>query len=206
MLKSKSFLAVDFGAGSLKLAEFEINEAGGLRLKNYQVKALGPEGAQESTREATVQKALQEVLAAIQTSSKIVNVCAPGFHVFSKFVKLPKEAGIVPSKMFPPSFMNSKAVKLPNPREDCHLGFDMISRDTSNLLSCLIQLVLPLRALLPDQTRNQTPCNLCPEPMAHFDQSDHHLFIFFFILLFYLVAKFKSLVAHLLEFRIFWLT
>ncbi len=89
MLKSKSFLAVDFGAGSLKLAEFEINEAGGLRLKNYQVKALGPEGAQESTREATVQKALQEVLAAIQTSSKIVNVCAPGFHVFSKFVKLP---------------------------------------------------------------------------------------------------------------------
>jgi len=29
MLNTKSFLAVDFGAGSLKVAEFEINEAGG---------------------------------------------------------------------------------------------------------------------------------------------------------------------------------
>jgi hypothetical protein len=44
MLNSKSFLAVDFGAGSLKLAEFEQNEAGGLRLKQYGIKALGIEG------------------------------------------------------------------------------------------------------------------------------------------------------------------
>jgi hypothetical protein len=35
MLNTKSFLTVDFGAGSLKLAEFEINEAGGLRLDNF---------------------------------------------------------------------------------------------------------------------------------------------------------------------------
>ncbi len=28
MLNTKSFLTVDFGAGSLKLAEFEINESG----------------------------------------------------------------------------------------------------------------------------------------------------------------------------------
>ena len=41
MLNSKSFLAVDFGAGSLKLAEFEQNEAGGLRLKQYGIKPLG---------------------------------------------------------------------------------------------------------------------------------------------------------------------
>ncbi len=89
MLNSKSFLAVDFGAGSLKLAEFEINEAGGLRLKQYGLKSLGAEGAQESTREATILKALQEMLAERAIKSKTVNVCAPGFHVFSKFVKLP---------------------------------------------------------------------------------------------------------------------
>jgi type IV pilus assembly protein PilM len=89
MLKSKSFLAVDFGAGSLKLAEFEVNEAGGLRLKQYAIKSLGPEGAQEATREATILKALQEVLAELPVKSRDVNVCAPGFHVFSKFVKLP---------------------------------------------------------------------------------------------------------------------
>jgi len=89
MLKAKSFLAVDFGAGTLKLAEFEVNEAGGLRLKHYAIKPLGPEGAQESTREAAVQKALQELVASSGTKAKSVNVCAPGFHVFSKFVKLP---------------------------------------------------------------------------------------------------------------------
>jgi type IV pilus assembly protein PilM len=89
MLKSKSFLAVDFGAGSLKLAEFEVNEAGGLRLKQYAIKSLGAEGAQETAREATILKALQELLAERGIRAREVNVCAPGFHVFSKFVKLP---------------------------------------------------------------------------------------------------------------------
>src|ERR1700689_5100197 len=89
MLNIKSFLAIDFGAGSLKLAEFEVSEAGGLRLKNFAVKPLGLEGSQDSTREATILKALQETLAEKNLKSKSVNVCAPGFHVFSKFVKLP---------------------------------------------------------------------------------------------------------------------
>jgi type IV pilus assembly protein PilM len=89
MLNTKSFLAVDFGAGSLKLAEFEINEAGGLRLRNFSIKSLGLEGSQESSREATILKALQETLSEKGIKSKNVNVCAPGFHVFSKFVKLP---------------------------------------------------------------------------------------------------------------------
>ena len=89
MLNSKSFLTVDFGAGSLKLAEFEVNEAGGLRLKNFAIKSLGAEGAQESTREAVILKALQETLVEKGIKARSVNVCAPGFHVFSKFVKLP---------------------------------------------------------------------------------------------------------------------
>lgn len=89
MLNSKSFLAADFGAGSLKLAEFEQNEAGGLRLKQYGIKALGLEGSQESTREAAMLKALQELLSEKNFGSRQINVCAPGFHVFSKFVKLP---------------------------------------------------------------------------------------------------------------------
>jgi len=89
MLNTKSFLAVDFGAGSLKLAEFEVNEAGGLRLKQYGLKPLGAEGAQETTREATILKALQQQLAEKAIKARNVNVCAPGFHVFSKFVKLP---------------------------------------------------------------------------------------------------------------------
>ena len=89
MLNTKSFLAVDFGAGSLKLAEFEVNEAGGLRLKQYGLKSLGAEGAQDSAREAVVLSALQGMLAEKGIKARNVNVCAPGFHVFSKFVKLP---------------------------------------------------------------------------------------------------------------------
>src|SRR5262245_53081962 len=89
MLNKNSFLAVDFGAGSLKLAEFEVNEAGGLRLKQYGIRALGAEGSNETAREATIQKALAEVLTEKGIKSKTVNVCAPGFHVFSKFVRLP---------------------------------------------------------------------------------------------------------------------
>jgi type IV pilus assembly protein PilM len=89
MLNSKSFLAGDFGAGSLKLAEFEQNEAGGLRLKQFGIKALGLEGSQESSREGAIQKALQELLSERHFGARQINVCAPGFHVFSKFVKLP---------------------------------------------------------------------------------------------------------------------
>jgi type IV pilus assembly protein PilM len=89
MLNSKSFLTVDFGAGSLKLAEFEVNEAGGLRLKTFAIKPFGQEGSAEATREATILKALQETLVEKGIKAKGVNVCAPGYHVFSKFVKLP---------------------------------------------------------------------------------------------------------------------
>src|SRR5580693_6270874 len=89
MLNVKSFLTVDFGAGTLKLAEFEVAEDGGLRLKQYGLRPLGAEGAQEATREGVMLKALQELLAEKGIKSKNVNVCAPGFHVFSKFVKLP---------------------------------------------------------------------------------------------------------------------
>src|SRR3954470_7161311 len=89
MLSSKSFLCLDFGAGSVKVAEFEVNQAGGLSLKQYGVKALGIEGSQDSKREKEVLSAIQELLTSRGINVKNCNVCAPGFHVFSKFVKLP---------------------------------------------------------------------------------------------------------------------
>jgi type IV pilus assembly protein PilM len=89
MLNSKSFLAVDFGAVNLKLGEFELTEEGGLRLKRYGFASLGQEGMQENTREAAMLKALQELLAQEGLKASHVNICAPGFHTFSKFVKLP---------------------------------------------------------------------------------------------------------------------
>jgi type IV pilus assembly protein PilM len=89
MLNAKSFLAVDFGAGSLKLANFELNEFGGLLLKSFVLKPLGAEGLVEATRKEVVLKALCEALAEKGAGARNVNVCAPGYQVFSKFVKLP---------------------------------------------------------------------------------------------------------------------
>src|SRR5256885_6997659 len=89
MLNTKSFLCLDFGAGSLKIAEFEPNESGTLRLKQFGLKSLGFEGSQDAARERIILKAIQESFAERSFGSKNINVCAPGFHVFSKFVKLP---------------------------------------------------------------------------------------------------------------------
>ena len=89
MLNTKSFLCLDFGAGSLKVAEFDPNEAGTLRLKQFGLRALGFEGSQDAARERVILKSIQELFAEKSFGSKNINVCAPGFHVFSKFVKLP---------------------------------------------------------------------------------------------------------------------
>lgn len=89
MLNSKSFLSLDFGAGSLKMAEFELEEAGALLLKQYGTKSLGLEGSQEAARDTVLRKAIQELMAEKAFGARKANVCAPGFHVFSKFVKLP---------------------------------------------------------------------------------------------------------------------
>ena len=89
MLNQKSFLAVDFGATNLKVAEFEVSESGGLLLQQYGFKSLGQDGTQEATRESAMLKALTEALGEKGFKARQVNVCAPGFHTFSKFVKLP---------------------------------------------------------------------------------------------------------------------
>jgi type IV pilus assembly protein PilM len=89
MLQSKSFLGLDFGAGSLKMAEFEMTEAGALRLKQFGFKPLGMEGSLENAREGILRKSIQELLNEKQLRARKSNICAPGFHVFSKFVKLP---------------------------------------------------------------------------------------------------------------------
>jgi len=90
MLKSKSFLSIDFGAGSLKVAEFEPTESGGIRLVRFGVRALGLAGAQDAAREAIVKKALGEVLAEGAFGSRQTNLCPPGFQVFTKFAKVPQ--------------------------------------------------------------------------------------------------------------------
>jgi type IV pilus assembly protein PilM len=47
------------------------------------------EGSQETARERVLAKTLGELIAERGFQAKAVNLCAPGYHVFSKFVKLP---------------------------------------------------------------------------------------------------------------------
>ena len=88
-MSNKSFLSVDFGASTLKIAEFDITPDGSLALLNYGIEPLGLAGSQDAAREGVVVKALQKLIAERGFSSKNISVCAPSFHVFSKFVKLP---------------------------------------------------------------------------------------------------------------------
>lgn len=134
MLNSKSFLAIDFGAGSLKLAEFEQNEAGGLMLKQYGIKTLGVEGSQETTREATILKVLHEVLAEKSFGTKQVNACAPGFHVFSRFIKLPQ----VDASKVTQIIRYEAQQNVPFPLEEVVWDYQILGTSASNELEVLL--------------------------------------------------------------------
>ncbi len=71
------------------MAEFEVAETGGLRLKQFGVRPLGLLGSQDTAREGLLKKALAELVAERPITGKQANVCAPGYQVFNKFVKLP---------------------------------------------------------------------------------------------------------------------
>jgi len=90
MLNTKSFLSLDFGAGSLKAAEFEPTDTGVIRLRQFGLRSLGFEGSQDVSRERALNKATPELLAERGFAARNVNACAAGYHVFSKFVKLPQ--------------------------------------------------------------------------------------------------------------------
>ncbi|MCD6340164.1 MAG: type IV pilus assembly protein PilM [Verrucomicrobia bacterium] len=89
MNSSKSFLAIDFGAGTIKAAEFEIGENGVLRLLRHAVQPLGRAGAQDATRRGAVQRGLQELIGSKVFESRRCNACPPAHQTFSKFIKLP---------------------------------------------------------------------------------------------------------------------
>jgi len=89
MANSNSFLCIDLGAGSVKIAAFEPNDAGGLTLKAFAQQPLGLPGAQDAVREGALKKALTTLLSDSAFASKKINLCPPGYQVFSKFSKLP---------------------------------------------------------------------------------------------------------------------
>ncbi len=87
----KPFLCIDFGAGTLKLAEFDSAKAGALRLLKYGTRPLGLAGAKEGERGPIVEQALKDLMAELGISGRgqEVHICVPGYQVFSKFLVLP---------------------------------------------------------------------------------------------------------------------
>jgi len=89
MHNPKSFLCLAFGASSLKAAEFDLNEAGALRLRTWTVQPLAPPGAQDAFGKGLFPRCLQELLAGKAFTAKRGSACVPGAHVFSKVIRLP---------------------------------------------------------------------------------------------------------------------
>jgi type IV pilus assembly protein PilM len=89
MFTHNSFACLDLGAGSVKAAEFQVSKGNQIILKNFSIQALGPDGLQESKREKAVSAAIKELLVTRGIAAKLCNLTAPGYQVFSKFVKLP---------------------------------------------------------------------------------------------------------------------
>lgn len=134
MLKSKSFLTIDFGAGTLKVAEFEPSEDGGIRLLRFGAKPLGLAGSQDAARENTVKKALGEILGEAGFSGRQANLCAPGFQVFTKFVKL---APVDPSKV--PQIMQYEAQQnVPFPLAETAWDYQILSTTAGGDLEVLL--------------------------------------------------------------------
>jgi type IV pilus assembly protein PilM len=134
MLNAKSFLALDLGAFTLKVAAFEPNEAGGLRLTHYAFRPLGPDAMQEGTREAAIQTALAQILAECGTGSRQANVCAPGFHVFSKFVKLPP----VDNSKVPQIIQYEAQQNVPFPLEEVVWDYQILGATATGELEVLL--------------------------------------------------------------------
>ena len=88
-MSSKSFLAIDMGAGTLRAAEFEPTAEGGIRLLGFGVKPMGLEGSSERVRPKALEKAAKELFEEAGFSAKRGLVAAPGFQVLSKPIRLP---------------------------------------------------------------------------------------------------------------------
>ena len=68
-MSSKTFLAIDMGAGTLRVAEFEPTSEG-VRLLRFGVKPLGLEGASERARPKALEKAANELFAEVGFQAK----------------------------------------------------------------------------------------------------------------------------------------
>ncbi len=82
-------LALDIGAGSVKLGEFIALKEGGIELVKFGVAAMPAESASEADRAQQIAGCVREIMHDRGIKPGPVQLCVTGQSVFSRFVKLP---------------------------------------------------------------------------------------------------------------------
>ena len=89
MLGSDRIIALDIGASTVKIGEFQAGKGHGLRLTNFNYADLGIDPEHEENRKAQVVSTIRNALREKNIKSKPVIFSVSGQSVFTRFVKLP---------------------------------------------------------------------------------------------------------------------
>ena len=89
MLASDKILALDIGASSIKVGEFQLSKAHGLRLVNFNHTSLGMDPEHEENRKTEIVAAIRKLLQEKNIKSRHVMFSVSGQSAFTRFVKLP---------------------------------------------------------------------------------------------------------------------
>lgn len=89
MSKGHRILALDIGAGSIKLAEFASTRTGSVELLNFGVSSLGADSASDAERSSIITATIKELMHDCHIKPGPVLLSVSGQSVFSRFVKLP---------------------------------------------------------------------------------------------------------------------
>ena len=97
MLTTDRIIALDIGASSIKVGEFQASKTHGLRLVNFNYADLGLDPEHEEGRQAAVISAIRNALREKNIKARRVAFSVSGQSVFTRFVKLPpvEEAKVV---------------------------------------------------------------------------------------------------------------
>ena len=87
--QSDQILALDIGAGSVKMGLFARLKGNGLELASYAVRPLNADPANEENRPAEIAAAIRDILQEHHLRPQPVLISVPGQAVFSRLVRLP---------------------------------------------------------------------------------------------------------------------
>jgi len=89
MLAPDRILALDIGASTVKVGEFQASRTHGLRLTNFNYADLGIDPEHEENRKALIVSTIRNVLREKNIRTRRVVFSVSGQSVFTRFVKLP---------------------------------------------------------------------------------------------------------------------